>query len=554
MNSTYTVADYLIERLTEIGIHHLFGVPGDYNLQFLDHVLLHTRLKWVGCTNELNAAYAADGYARCRPAAALLTTFGVGELSAINGIAGSYAEYVPVVHIVGAPPLAAQNKGELLHHSLGDGDFSHFVRMAEQVTVAQACLTNQNAVQQIDRVLRQALLQRRPVYLLLPSDVATQPTTPPVSALTVDAPVADPDSLQAFIQAAREILQNATRVSLLADFLAQRFAAREALQQWVDDVNIPHATLLLGKGLFNEQHRHFAGTYAGAGSQAEVKATIEEADVVIIAGVCFTDVVTSGFTHQIPETSAITLHPFSAVVAGRVFEDIPLMQSVEALHCLTRTMQSTWQSVAVAPPPRLADEHEILDQSVFWREIQHFLQPNDIVLVEQGTACFGAARLTLPNGCDFVSQSLWGSIGYTLPAALGMQTASPERRVVLIIGDGSAQLTIQALGSAIRFGLRPVIFVLNNQGYTVERAIHGAEQIYNDIGKWNWTAFPQAFGGSEELLSVRVSSPSALKRALANITSQRQFAWVEVVLPKMDIPELLDIVARKVAERNCRVL
>ncbi|HAH14149.1 MAG TPA: indolepyruvate decarboxylase, partial [Pantoea agglomerans] len=128
--STFTVGDYLLTRLQEIGVKHLFGVPGDYNLQFLDHVIAHPAISWVGCANELNAAYAADGYARCNGAGALLTTFGVGELSAINGIAGSYAEYLPVIHIVGAPATQAQLQGDCVHHSLGDGDFQHFIRMA----------------------------------------------------------------------------------------------------------------------------------------------------------------------------------------------------------------------------------------------------------------------------------------------------------------------------------------------------------------------------------------------------------------------------------------
>ena len=175
MNKNYTVADYLLDRLAQIGIRHFFGVPGDYNLQFLDHVIDHPQITWVGCANELNAAYAADGYARCKPAAALLTTFGVGELSAVNGIAGSYAEYLPVIHVVGAPALRAQRAGELLHHSLGDGDFGHFARMAKEVTVAQASLTADNAEGEIDRLLTTALFERRPVYLLLPSDVAEAP-------------------------------------------------------------------------------------------------------------------------------------------------------------------------------------------------------------------------------------------------------------------------------------------------------------------------------------------------------------------------------------------
>lgn len=126
-----------------------FGVPGDYNLQFLDHVIDHPTLRWVGCANELNAAYAADGYARMSGAGALLTTFGVGELSAINGIAGSYAEYVPVLHIVGAPCSAAQQRGELMHHTLGDGDFRHFYRMSQAISAASAILMNRTPVSKL---------------------------------------------------------------------------------------------------------------------------------------------------------------------------------------------------------------------------------------------------------------------------------------------------------------------------------------------------------------------------------------------------------------------
>lgn len=172
MQNPYTVADYLLDRLAGCGIGHLFGVPGDYNLQFLDHVIDHPTLRWVGCANELNAAYAADGYARMSGAGALLTTFGVGELSAINGIAGSYAEYVPVLHIVGAPCSAAQQRGELMHHTLGDGDFRHFYRMSQAISAASAILDEQNACFEIDRVLGEMLAARRPGYIMLPADVA----------------------------------------------------------------------------------------------------------------------------------------------------------------------------------------------------------------------------------------------------------------------------------------------------------------------------------------------------------------------------------------------
>jgi len=550
MSHIFSVGDYLVERLSELGIDELFGVPGDYNLQFLDSVIAHPRLKWVGCSNELNAAYGADGYGRSKPAAALLTTFGVGELSALNGIAGSYAEYVPVIHIVGAPALNAQKRHELLHHSLGDGDFSHFPRMSAQITVAQALLTPENATQEIDRVLGEALYARRPVYIQLPTDVASHQVSAPTRPLESRLPAVDKNSVEAFTRAATALLRSADRVSLLADFLADRFEVRDAVQQWVDDVPLPHATLLLGKGLLNERRATFCGTYAGKASGEPLRSVIEDADAVITLGVCFSDTVTSGFTQNIAQHKRIDLQPFSAQVGEQVFSHVPLSVSVDILHRLTAELAGFWKPAAIPDKTLPAPTETGLCQQAFWQEIQTFLQPGDILVVEQGTACFGAAQLNLPEGCDFIAQPLWGSIGFTLPAALGAQIANPDRRVVLIIGDGSAQLTVQALGAAIRYRLNSVIFIINNDGYTVERAIHGAEQRYNDIAQWQWTLLPQAFGATEPTLVERVTDVGELRQVMAKIDARPQLCWVEVVLPKMDVPPLLSAVTRALEAHN----
>lgn len=550
MNKSYTVADYLLDRLAQIGIRHFFGVPGDYNLQFLDHVIDHQQITWVGCANELNAAYAADGYARCKPAAALLTTFGVGELSAINGIAGSYAEYLPVIHIVGTPALRAQRAGDLLHHSLGDGDFGHFARMAKEVTIAQASLTASNAEAEIDRLLTTALYERRPVYLLLPSDVAEAPLVSRPAPLVLRQPNLSEVSLQAFIAAAREKLQDAQRVSLLADFLAERFGAEPVLEQWMNEVNIPHSTLLLGKSVLDETHACFTGTYAAAASDPQVKQQIEGADVVINVGVRFTDTITAGFSHNLPVDKCIDIQPFEARVGQQVFSQIPMREAVKALHQLTLSLASKWSLPSIKRPALPEPSSSGLDQHGFWQQIQDFLQPGDILIAEQGTACFGAASLTLPRGCRFIVQSLWGSIGYTLPAAFGAQTAEPQRRVVLLIGDGAAQLTVQELGSMLRDGQKPVILLLNNDGYTIERAIHGSEQRYNDIAQWNWTRLPQALSLDHQMKCLRVTAPEQLRAALEEVGGSEQLAFIEVVLPKMDFPELLDNVSRAIQSRN----
>uniref|UniRef100_UPI000A322E26 alpha-keto acid decarboxylase family protein n=5 Tax=Salmonella enterica TaxID=28901 RepID=UPI000A322E26 len=426
MQNPYTVADYLLDRLAGCGIGHLFGVPGDYNLQFLDHVIDHPTLRWVGCANELNAAYAADGYARMSGAGALLTTFGVGELSSINGIAGSYAEYVPVLHIVGAPCSAAQQRGELMHHTLGDGDFRHFYRMSQAISAASAILDEQNACFEIDRVLGEMLVARRPGYIMLPADVAKKTAIPPTEALTLPVHEAQSGVETAFRYHARQCLMNSRRIALLADFLAGRFGLRPLLQRWMAETPIAHATLLMGKGLFDEQHPNFVGTYSAGASSKEVRQAIEDADRVICVGTRFVDTLTAGFTQQLPAERTLEIQPYASRI-GETWFNLPMAQAVSTLRelCL---------ECAFAPPPTRSagqpvriDKGELTQES-FWQTLQQCLKPGDIILVDQGTAAFGAAALSLPDGAEVVVQPLWGSIGYSLPAAFGAQTACPDRR------------------------------------------------------------------------------------------------------------------------------
>ncbi|EAS6424803.1 alpha-keto acid decarboxylase family protein [Salmonella enterica] len=548
MQNPYTVADYLLDRLAGCGIGHLFGVPGDYNLQFLDHVIDHPTLRWVGCANELNAAYAADGYARMSGAGALLTTFGVGELSAINGIAGSYAEYVPVLHIVGAPCSAAQQRGELMHHTLGDGDFRHFYRMSQAISVASAILYEQNACFEIDRVLGEMLAARRPGYIMLPADVAKKTAIPPTEALALPVHEAQSGVETAFRYHARQCLMNSRRIALLADFLAGRFGLRPLLQRWMAETPIAHATLLMGKGLFDEQHPNFVGTYSAGASSKEVRQAIEDADRVICVGTRFVDTLTAGFTQQLPAERTLEIQPYASRI-GETWFNLPMAQAVSMLRelCL---------ECAFAPPPTRSTGQPVridkgeLTQESFWQTLQQYLKPGDIILVDQGTAAFGAAALSLPDGAEVVVQPLWGSIGYSLPAAFGAQTACPDRRVILIIGDGAAQLTIQEMGSMLRDGQAPVILLLNNDGYTVERAIHGAAQRYNDIASWNWTQIPPALNAAQQAECWRVTQAIQLAEVLERLARPQRLSFIEVMLPKADLPELLRTVTRALEARN----
>lgn len=256
----YTIGDYLLDRLAEVGITELFGVPGDFNLKFLDHVVAHEKIRWVGNSNELNAGYAADGYARLRGIGAFLTTFGVGELSAANAIAGSYAENVPVIHIVGSPRKELQASVAKIHHSMGDGDFARFFRIDRELTCVAEDLNAMTAQAQIDNLIVQVLFQRKPGALHLAADVASTPCTPPKAPLPLIEQLDSEAAAQEFERDLKGFLKGRT-LAVLADVLVHRFGCQSTLQGYLDRSGVPVATLSWGKSLIDEETSNFAGIY-----------------------------------------------------------------------------------------------------------------------------------------------------------------------------------------------------------------------------------------------------------------------------------------------------
>jgi alpha-keto-acid decarboxylase len=198
------------------------------------------------------------------------------------------------------------------------------------------------------------------------------------------------------------------------------------------------------------------------------------------------------------------------------------------------------------PPGR----DEPLTQDALWDRLSDALTPGNVVLADQGTSFYGMAGHRLASGVTFIGQPLWGSIGYTLPAALGAGLAERDRRTVLLIGDGAAQLTVQELGTFGREGLAPVVVVVNNDGYTVERAIHGETAYYNDIVGWRWAELPRALG-VDDLLALRAATYGELDDALtAAAAAQDRMVLIEAVVARMDIPPLLTELAQSASAAN----
>lgn len=544
---TYTIAHYLFDRLAELGCEHIFGVPGDYNMPFLDVADDHPQLQWVGNANELNAAYAADAYARAKGIGALVTTYGVGELSAINGIAGSFAEYAPVLHIVGAPKASLQSAQQRLHHSLGDGDFDHFHQMHKHVTVASAVITPENAPGEIDRVLREIVQHSRPGYLLLAPDIAAMKVYEAADPLEGLMSKSSPGALAAFREAAAELLDG-KRVSILADLLVHRLKARDHFDRLVDATDgVPLSTLAWGKSLVDESSPRFVGIYAGAASQPHVREAVEDAEVVVCVGVLFNDTTSAGFTQNLDPAKLIDVTPGVSFVGDRAFSPLRMADAIEVLTELAST--KPWKGLDAQTLPERTfngadDEH--IRQDDLWGIVAQHIKPGQSVLADQGTAFFGIATERLPKDAFFIGQPMWGSIGYTLPAALGVAIARPQDRAVLLIGDGSAQLTVQEIGTMLREKVNPIIVLINNDGYTVERAIHGPERGYNDIVAYDWAQLPKVFGGNEDnYVALEARTHAELHRAMDE--AQRnvdKLALVQVHTGKMDLPVLLEAVAR----------
>lgn len=544
----YTIADYLFDRIAEVGATEIFGVPGDYNLLFLDNIIESDKLRWVGNTNELNAGYAADGYARERGFAAMVTTFGVGELSALNAIAGSYAEYAPVLHIAGAPKLNYQERKLILHHSLGEGEFDDFMSMSEPVSVAQALITPKNAASQIDHVICQVIKKQRPGYLVLPADVAQMPIYRPTTKLNLERDnVTSQEALANFKQALSEHI-NGKETTLFVDAIVKRLGLQAELKALVADTKIPYATQSWGKTLLNEDNDRWAGVYYGGLSHPVVKDAVENAECLIIVGVTFTDTTSSGFSHKIEQDRTVDIREEGSVIGGKTFAPISMKDALQALH------EVLTSGINVIPKPlkgrieahkQVGKDDEALLQDDLWHIVTDSLDNTSLVFAEQGTAYTGMGPIRLPEGVTFHGQPLWGSIGYTLPASLGAGLASPSKRTTLLIGDGSALLTIQDIAVMLREKLNPIILLVNNAGYTIERAIHGEDELYNDIPKCDWQLMPRAFGANDDnCLMLTAKTPSELKSALTKAhDTQDKMVFIEVFTAKMDMPPLLEKMA-----------
>ncbi|KAF2704994.1 thiamine pyrophosphate enzyme, partial [Pleomassaria siparia CBS 279.74] len=563
MPATVTLAEYIFTRLRQLGVGSIHGVPGDFNLTLLDYVA-PSGLEWVGNANELNAGYAADGYARIKGLSALITTFGVGELSAVNAIAGAYAERAPVVHIVGTPSRATQDGKLLVHHTFNDGDFRRFGKMHAHITVAQASLRDPlTSPDQIDHVLQQCLMHSRPVYIELPVDLVDAPVDSDKLQIHITVPKALPTS--ASDEALARVIDRiyaAKQPIILADGECRPLGIVEDVQALVKSTNWPTWTTPFGKGLFDETLPNFNGTYNGGYDYPAIQKAFEEADLVLCFGPHWSSTNTYAYT-SIPKAGVcISFTDTEINIDDQVFRDVPARLAVSQLLQKLDVSKSQQYDVAFHKqlrshiPASVAfsdvSKDSSLSQDKLWRAFEPYLRPGDIILGETGTSGYGVREMRLPTRTRVFVPATWLSIGYMLPAAQGAALAQRELqkekkqnkdqdsgRTILFIGDGSLQMTVQELSTIIRLNLNVIVFLLNNDGYTIERVIHGLHERYNDVPHWRYLQAPSFFGAGQDSFTKNVKTWGELEEVLKDerLMDGKGLRMVEITLEREDVPE-----------------
>ena len=544
-----SIGNYLFTRLKEMGIGHIFGVPGDFTLQMLDQIEDVEGLSFVGNCNELNSAYAADGYARLNRISAMITTYGVGDLSALCGVAGACAENVPMVFISGAPPLYAMEGRLRIHHSLAEGNFDNVMNSVREFTVAQTRLTPANAAFEIDRILSICWIERQPVFIQIPSNISYLMIDAPESPLDLSLPDSDGESLKSAVALIKSYLEQAERPAVLVDMDVDRTGYTEALTRLVEKYKIPYASFRSGKAILSEASPLFAGIYNGAASAPHVREVIEKSDCLFVAAPSFVEASTLQFIDQMPAEKIISIRGHSSTIGGEVFEGVLAEELINGVVDVV----SVRANAHLANAPSDAKPHEVKDaepltQKTLWPIMQAFFEEGDVILAENGTSNIAMTGVRLPAGVSYLSQMVWGAIGYTLPAMLGSLMAAPERRQILFIGDGSFQLTAQELSTILREGLKPIIFLINNRGYTIERYIQGMTASYNDVANWDYTALVKAFAPDAEAFVAKVKTQGDLVAALKQCAAHDKACFVEIQLDPFDAPEPLKVFGPKTAE------
>ena len=522
MTPSQRIGAYLLQRLADNGVEHIFGVPGDYVLGFYD-MLVHSPIKHVGTTREDTAAFAADGYARCRGMGALAVTYGVGALNVVNAVAGAYAESSPIVVISGAPGLGEQRGDALIHHRFGPFDQQR--QIFERITCASAVIDDPVvAFRRIDQALAAARRHSKPVYIEIPRDMVDAqgyvlPGEPP------GLPSSDPACLREAVEEILQLLENAKAPAVLAGVQLHRYGLQEAAAQFINQGRLPVAATLSGKSVVGERHPLYLGVYEGAMGAQAAQEVIENADLLLTLGVEFNDVDLGGYTAQLDPTRMVRVTREDVYVKHHRFSQVLLGDVLTQLAARVHPSRAPAPAPSVGPQaPGFPKAGQAMTVARLMGRLNQGLTPQMTVVADVGDCLFASVDLRVHDRTEYLACAYYTSMGFAVPAALGAQVGRADRRALILVGDGAFQMTGTELSTIARLGLNPIVVIFNNAGYSTERYI--LEGPFNDIANWRFDRLGEVFGPLDGY----------------DINSEDEFekAW-QRALPTADRPCLLNV-------------
>lgn len=540
---TPTIGEYLLRKLKSYDIDHIFGIAGDYIVQFFD-MIEQSPIQHIGTTREETAGYAADAYARTKGMGAACVTYGVGGLSMINAVTAAYAEKSPLVVISGSPGVKERTADALLHHK--GRDFYTQQRIYDEITVASALLDEPfTAFNEIDRVLDTVYWHKRPGYIELPRDmVSTQGAVN--QRPSTGGHHSDPKTLDAALTDAVAFINQSENSVILAGAEIHRFGYQDKLLRLVETRQFPVATTLLGKSVMPEAHPLYLGIYGGATARDEVTMLVESSDCVIVCGAFMTDVNFGTYKSNLERSRCVYATSDRISVGYSTYEDVTLEDFMDGLHTskLHKRGDIDLEWVLTVPEPFEMVPDQPLTVRRLFQQLNLLLQKDMTVIPDVGDGLWAAADLRLPEHTEFISLAYYTSMGFAVPAAIGAQLGKPSSRPLVIVGDGAFQMTGTELSTTIRYGLNPIILVLNNSGYgTLRPFIEGS---FNDIENWHYARLPELLGtGRGFVVHTEGEFDSAMKIALAET---QHYVLIEVKLDKSDMSRALTRLAEQVSK------
>ena len=538
-----SIGSYLIQRLQDYGVRDLFGIPGDFVLQFYG-MLEDSPIRVIGTTNEACAGYAADGYARINGIGAVCVTYCVGGLSLCNSVAGAYAEKSPVIVISGAPGMGERRSDPLLHHRVKD--FNTQREVFEKITIASASLDDElTAFREIDRCLAACVRFKRPVFLELPRDkvlaVPARDYTP-----VVEHHVSDPDALREALDEARDCIKAARKPVIIAGIELHRFGLQKQLLQFAEQNHIAICATLLGKSVVSERHPLYLGVYEGAMGREEVRHYVEDSDCVILLGAFMSDINLGGFTARLDPAKCISASSEKLRIHFHHFHDVLF---ADFMNGIADKKFSTQRAVPKIRQPEIAawkpSPSAAVTMKRLFQKINSALDENIVVVADTGDSLFAAADLSITQHTEFLSTAYYTSMGFAIPASVGVQVANRQLRPLVLVGDGAFQMTCMELSTTVRQKFNPIVVVLNNKGYSTERFIQ--EGPFNDIHNWQYHKMPELLGAG---LGFEVHTEGELEQAFkAAFANQDSFSILNVHLDKLDVSPALKRLAERLASR-----